>query len=104
MKVADASTETLTSASKGKLGIAVRPLSDEEHAQAQVKNGLLVQDVAQGPAAKAGIRAGDVILAVNGDEVNSVKDLVSQVEKTKKTIALLIMRGDSKLYVPISLG
>jgi serine protease Do len=103
MNVAEAKTDAVET-EHGKLGLAVRPLTPEEKAQAEVKHGLLVQDVSQGPAAKAGIQAGDVILAVNGDQVSSVNDLMSELGKNKKTLALLVMRGEDKLYVPINLG
>src|SRR4051812_45970239 len=49
----------------GRLGLAVRPLTDEEKKEAQLANGLVVEQ-ASGPSAQAGIREGDVILAVNG--------------------------------------
>jgi serine protease Do len=103
MKIADAKPVE-TQANKGKLGLVVRPLTDEEQAQTELKYGVLVQDVVQGPAAKAGIQAGDVILAVNGDPVKSAKDLIAEVDKSKKTLALLVMRGDDKIYVPVHLG
>jgi serine protease Do len=88
----------------GKLGLEVRPLTEAERMQAQVGHGLLVENVRKGPAEKAGIHAGDVILAVNGNEVESIEDLTSQINKTKKTLALLISRGDNKLFVPINLS
>lgn len=103
MKVADAPVEA-TVEGKGKLGIVVRPLSEAEQAEAQVKQGLVVENVMQGPAAKAGIKSGDVILAVNGDQISTVNELLNKVDKNKKSVALLVMRGNEKLYVPINLG
>ena len=90
--------------SKGKLGLAVRPLSGDEQKQADVSGGLLVQDVSDGPAARAGIQPGDVILAVNGSKVATVEQLRALVDSNEKHLALLILRGDSRMYVPIRLG
>jgi serine protease Do len=103
MKSASASIQ-LIDKDNDKLGLEVRPLTEDERIQAQVGHGLLVENVRKGPAEKAGIHSGDVILAVNGDEVESIEDLTSQINKTKKTLALLISRGENKLYIPINLA
>lgn len=87
-----------------KLGLEVRPLSDDEQTQAQVGHGLLVESVSKGPAEKAGIQSGDIILAVNGDQVKSIEDLSAQLNKSRKTLALLVARGNNKIYIPINLG
>ena len=103
LKVADVSPEVINQ-QNGKLGLEVRPLTEDEQAQAQIGHGLLVENVTKGPAEKAGIHSGDVILAVNGDEVKSIEDLTSKVSQSKKKLALLIARGENKIYVPINLG
>lgn len=88
---------------KGRLGLAVRPLSPEEHRQADIKGGLVVERVA-GPAAKAGIAPGDVVLAVNGQPINDAGQLRELAAKAGKHLALLIQRGEATLFVPLDLG
>lgn len=88
---------------KGRLGLSVRPLTPEERQQADVSGGLVVQE-SSGPAAMAGIEPGDIILSLNGNPVTSVDQLRSLVAKSAKHVALLVQRGDSKLFVPIELG
>ena len=88
---------------KTELGLALRPLTPEERKQAGVEAGLLVQD-SEGPAARSGIRAGDVILSVNGDDVDSVTKLRSLITKNGKRVALLILREEQQLFVPLNLG
>ena len=90
-------------ASQAKLGLALRPLSPEERQQAGVPGGLLVED-AQGRAADAGIQQGDVVLSVDGTPVQSVAQLRKMVKDHDKQIALLIQRGDARLFVPVTLG
>jgi serine protease Do len=90
------------SAEGGKLGLAVRPLTAEEQRQASAK-GLVVES-ASGPAADAGIQPGDVVLAANGAPVTSADELRGAVEKSKGHIALLIQRGDTRLFVPVKVG
>jgi serine protease Do len=89
--------------SRGKLGVAVRPLTDEEKRSAELDHGLVVQDVA-GAAERAGIRPGDVIVAVNNTPVTSVGELKSLVEKSGKTVALLVQRNDARIFIPVNLG
>jgi serine protease Do len=87
----------------GKLGLAVRPLSPEEQRQSNTKGGLVVER-ASGPAAEAGIQPGDVVLAANGATVNNADELKSAVEKSKGHIALLIQRGEARIFVPVRVG
>ena len=88
----------------GKLGLSVRPLTPEEQRQANMASGGLVVERATGPAADAGIQAGDVLLAANGAPVTSVDELRGAVEKSKGHIALLIQRGETRLFVPVRVG
>jgi serine protease Do len=87
----------------GKLGLAVRPLTADEQHQANMKGGLIVER-ASGPAAEAGIQPGDVVIAANGASITSAEDLRGAVEKSKGHIALLIQRGDTRLFVPVRVG
>ena len=63
----------------------------------------MVQQVG-GAAAEAGIQPGDVLLSANGQPIKSVEDLKSIVAKSQNHIALLMQRGDSRLFVPVELG
>jgi serine protease Do len=80
-------------ANTGKLGLAVHP-SDE---------GLVVDD-ASGAAARAGIREGDIVTAVNGRPVKSAAELRAAAEKAKGTVALLIRRGEQSIFVPVEVS
>ena len=86
-----------------KLGVAVRPLTDDERKQIETDGGLLVEQ-AGGAAARAGVQAGDVILAFNNQPLKSVDQLRRLVDKSHGSIALLIQREGNKIYVPIRLG
>ena len=90
-------------ANLGRLGLGVRTLTPEERRQVDGKGGLLVESVS-GTAARAGIRSGDVVLSINGEPVSSVEQMNSLVAKASKRVALLIQRGEMKLFVPVELG
>ncbi|WP_427185025.1 DegQ family serine endoprotease [Bordetella bronchialis] len=85
-----------------RLGLALRPLTPDEQQQAGTP-GLLVEQ-AEGAAAKAGIQPGDIILSVNGVPTRNVDEVRSAVAKAGKTAALLVQRGDGKLFVPVQIG
>jgi serine protease Do len=87
----------------GRLGLSVRPLSPEEQRQAKMKGGVVVER-ATGPAADAGIQSGDVVLTANGAAVASAEELRAAVEKSRGHVALLIQRGDARLFVPVKVG
>jgi serine protease Do len=87
----------------GRLGLAVRPLTPGERGQAHVEGGLLVER-ATGPAARAGIQPGDVLLSLNGTPITGVDELRQLVRKAPKHVALLVERGEARLFVPLDLG
>jgi len=102
-KSAQAAASRKDSPNQGKLGLALRPLQPDERQEAGLDSGLMVQQ-ASGPAALAGVQAGDVLIAINGTPVRNVEQVRSVVAKADKSVALLIQRGDSKIFVPVNLG
>lgn len=101
-KTAQASAKK-DSPNQGKLGLALRPLQPDEKKEAGVDNGLVVEQ-ASGPSALAGVQPGDVLLSINGVPVKNIDQVRATVSKAEKSVALLIQRGDSKIFVPVNLG
>lgn len=87
----------------GKLGLTVRGLNADEREQAGVDGGVLVQQ-ASGPAADAGIQPGDVVISVNGKPVNSGEQLRQALSGHGDQVALLIQRGEARIFVPVDMG
>jgi serine protease Do len=85
------------------LGMQLRPLTPEEREQVGVAGGLVVEN-AVGRAAEAGIQRGDVVLSVDGKPVQSVAELRNLVHEHDKQVALLIQRGENRIFVPVELG
>jgi serine protease Do len=88
---------------KGRLGLAVRPLSEPEKRQLRTEHGLVVED-ASGPAARAGIQPGDVVLSLNGQPVDSADQIRAALDRKPANVALLIQRDSQRIFVPINLG
>ena len=65
--------------------------------------GLLIESVV-GPAAAAGVQPGDVLTAINGTPVTTVEQVRTLVAKSEKSVALLIQRDGSKIFVPVRIG
>ncbi len=89
--------------SQGKLGLALRPLQPGERQEAGIDGGLVVQQ-ASGPSAMAGVQVGDVLVSVNGIPVTNIDQVRAAVAKSDKSVALLIQRGRSKIFVPVTVG
>lgn len=85
------------------LGLALRPLTRDEKREARIEQGLVIEDVG-GAAARAGIEAGDVLLAVNGRPVQSIEQVRGVLAGKPKSVALLVQRDGETIFVPVPLG
>jgi len=85
---------------RGRIGVAVQDVNAQlaQSFGLDRPHGALVSAVEKdSPAAKAGVKAGDVILAVNGHDIDRVGDLRNQVSQTKPgTTAELRVWRDGK--------
>jgi serine protease Do len=85
-----------------RFGMTLSEPSEAQRNQLKITGGVLVDEV-QGAAARAGVRSGDVILAVNNQDVKSLdhfSQLMGQFTKGR-VVALLIRRGANALYIPL---
>jgi serine protease Do len=88
---------------QGKLGVSVRQLAQDEAKRLGAEGGLLVERV-DGAAARAGVQRGDVILGVNGKPVKSVEELKAAIDAAGKNAAVLVQRGEARIFVPVQIG
>ena len=85
-----------------RLGLAVTQLSDSEKEALSLDSGVVVVNV-QGAAVEAGLMVDDIILALNDQDIKSLKDyqdLVKSLPKNKNA-ALLIRRDDLTQWVAV---
>ena len=86
-------------------GLALSELSAEQRRALDIDHGVLVEE-ATGDAARAGIRMGDVILAVNNIKIETVGAYRKAIASVPvgKSVAILVRRGDGSLYVPLKIS
>ncbi|WP_095590542.1 DegQ family serine endoprotease [Actibacterium ureilyticum] len=93
---------------RGWLGVRIQDV-DADMAEAMgldQARGALVSDVPEGPAAEAGIEAGDVILSFDGHDVADTRELVRRVGDAEvgKSTRLVVMRDGKTMTLKVVLG
>jgi len=85
------------------LGVAVSELSDSKKKDLNIKSGVEVTGLGEGPLARAGIRPGDVIIRVADADITGVKQFEALVKglDANKAVPVFIRRADSTLVVPV---
>ena len=91
-----------SSAAAQQLGLGVAELTEAQKRELKIKGGVRVVS-AEGAAARAGLREGDVLLAVANTEIANLKGFEAALAKADKTkpINLLVRRGEWAQYVLI---
>jgi len=102
-KVADAGSKAKGVETSPRLGLTVGPIEPKAGTGASANEGLLVHE-ATGAAAAAGVRPGDVLLSVDGSKVKKVEDVKNALKDAGKSVALLVQRGEARIFVPVPLG
>jgi serine protease Do len=99
---AQAPSEPKSQAARTVLGLGVVDLSDEQKRELGIKGGVRVESV-EGPAARAGLQTGDVILQLGNTVVTDSQqfvELAAQAEK-RRTVSVLVRRGEWVNYLLI---
>ena len=101
-KVPEKEVKPKASAAAQSIGLAVSDLTDARKKELKIKGGVKV-DAATDGAARAGIREGDVIVAIGNTEVSSMKEFEAAVAKVDrgKPVPVLLRRGELATYLLI---
>ena len=90
------------SAAAQSVGLAVSELTEAQKKELKIKGGVKVETASEG-SARAGIREGDIIVAIANTEIASVREFDAVVAKTDKTkpVPVLLRRGELATYLLI---
>ena len=86
------------------LGLTVRDLTDAERASSgTTEHGVVVSEVGEGPAKRAGIREGDVILMLSNEKVTSGEDFARLAAELPegKAASVLVQRQGSPIFLAL---
>ncbi len=93
---------------RGWLGVRIQDVSDDvaEAIGLEEVRGALVTDVPEGPAAEAGVEAGDVILSFDGAEIQDTRDLVRRVGNADvgAAVRMVVFRDGKTQTLKVVLG
>jgi serine protease Do len=86
-----------------RLNVVVSELTPQQRQQLAIESGVVVREVGPGIAANAGVRAGDVLLQIDGKAIKSAQDLreLSAQLKPGTSVPLLIKRGPAPLFLAL---
>ncbi|QGM44573.1 Do family serine endopeptidase [Methylocystis heyeri] len=95
--------------SRGWMGVQIQPVTPEiaeSLGLKSTKGALVAQPAKGGPAESAGLKAGDVVVAVDGERIETPRELSRKIaaDGPGKTVAITYIRGGSEKDVKLKLG
>ena len=85
------------------LGVTVSEPSDAKKKDLNIKGGVEITGLGDGPLAKSGVRPGDVIIRVADADITGVKQFEALVKglDANKAVPVFVRRSDSTLVIPV---
>lgn len=108
---AAATPAVASSSATAKLGLELRELNADYRSRlglSEDTRGVLIAGVENSsPAARKGVRSGDVLIAVNGEQVSTTREAMSAIDAATQESGhtmLLLRRGDGQRFVSLALS
>ena len=84
-------------------GVMVSEVSDAKQKELNIHGGVEVTSLNEGPLARAGVRAGDIIIRIGDADITGVKQFEALVKglDANKSVPVFVRRADSTLVIPV---
>ncbi|MGE8096835.1 DegQ family serine endoprotease [Pseudomonas fluorescens] len=91
--------------SSNRLGVSVADLSDEQKKALDLKGGVVIKDVQEGPAALIGLQPGDVITHLNNQAIGSAKEFteIAQALPKNRSVSMRVLRQGRASFITFKL-
>jgi serine protease Do len=92
--------------SSNRLGVKVVELTAEQKKSLDLKGGVVISEVQEGPAAMIGLRPGDVITHLNNQAINSAKTFteVAQALPKNRSVSMRVLRQGRASFITFKLA
>ena len=105
----DEATDTPTPGaerSSNRLGVSVAELTDEQKKALDLRGGVVIREVQDGPAALIGLRPGDVITHLNNQAITSAKNFteVAQSLPKNRSVSMRVLRQGRASFITFKLA
>ncbi|MNN47004.1 putative periplasmic serine endoprotease DegP-like precursor [compost metagenome] len=92
--------------SSNRLGVSVADLTDEQKKTLELKGGVVIKEIQDGPAALIGLRPGDVISHLNNQAIGSAKEFTEIAKDLPKnrSVSMRVLRQGRASFITFKLA
>lgn len=92
--------------SSNRLGVAVADLTDEQKKANDIKGGVIIKDVQDGPAALIGLQPGDVITHLNNQAITDAKQFteIAKALPKNRSVSMRVLRQGRASFITFKLA
>src|SRR5690606_3028367 len=92
--------------SSNRLGVSIVELTDEQKKSLDLRGGVVIKEVQEGPAALIGLRPGDVITHLNNQAIDSAKTFtkIAQALPKNRSVSMRVLRQGRASFITFKLA